>query len=79
MESYWHWCRTEVVEEDAHSSAGAVDADNRPVAVAGDQALGQIRVHVAGTVGLCCPLCFLLSLLYFPVVANYANLYRSIR
>lgn len=35
-ESYWHWRRTAVVEEDGHNSAGTVDADNRPVAVAVD-------------------------------------------
>lgn len=64
-ESYWHWRRTAVVAEDAHSFAGAVDADNRPVPVAVGWGPGQIRAHVADTARLCCPLCFLLSVLYF--------------
>lgn len=63
-ESYWHWRRTAVVAEDAHSSDGAVDADNRPVAVAVEWGPGQIRAHVAGTAGLCFPFCFLLYVLY---------------
>lgn len=77
MESYWRWCHTVVAEEDERNSAGAVDADNRSLAVAVDLEPGRSRVHVSDTAGLCCPLCFLLSLVVFPVAAQFVNLLPS--